>query len=111
MKSWRVFFLAILALAVALSSVSCQKMSPAPPPTPPPPHEQSSGWQQPCTDFCRHLRTLGCPEGQPRPSGRSCEAVCVNMHEEGLDLKIACVLNLQRCADIQTQCPAGPIVR
>lgn len=109
MKSWRLFFLAMLALAVALSSVSCQKMSPAPPP--PPPHEQSSVWQQPCADFCQHLRTLGCPEGQPRPSGRSCEAVCVNIHGEGLDLKIACVLNLQRCADIQTQCPAGPLVR
>jgi hypothetical protein len=105
MKSWRVFFLATLALAAALSSASCQQ-APAPPPPPP-----SSVWQQPCADFCGHLRTLGCPEGQPRPSGRSCEAVCVNIHEEGLDLKMACVLNLQHCADIQTQCPAAPLVR
>ena len=61
-----------------------------------------SRFQKPCADFCQHLRALGCKEGEPLKSGASCETFCVDTQEAGHDLKIACVLNIQSCGEIQS---------
>jgi len=73
-------------------------------PTPPPSNVGGPGsrFQQPCESFCQHLRALGCKEGQPLQSGTSCETFCVDTQEAGHDLKIACVLKIQSCAEIQS---------
>jgi hypothetical protein len=61
-----------------------------------------SAFRQPCEAFCQHLRTLGCKEGEPLKSGASCETFCIDTQEAGHDLKIACVLKIQSCGEMQS---------
>jgi hypothetical protein len=72
----------LVVLIVALTSFSCT-----------PKHRESSSSsdtrtsvsQKPCEDFCRHLRTLGCREGQPLADGTPCEKFCIDTQEAGLN--------------------------
>ena len=57
--------------------------------------------QKPCADFCQHLRTLGCKEGQPLADGTPCEKFCIDTQEAGLNLNIPCILQTQSCGELQ----------
>ena len=88
----------LLVLIVALISFSCT-----------PKHRENSSnsdtrtsvSQKPCEDFCQHLRTLGCREGQPLPDGTPCEKFCIDTQEAGLNLNIPCILQTQSCGELQ----------
>ena len=64
--------------------------------------QTGSAFRQPCEAFCQHLRTLGGKEGEPLKSGTSCETFCIDTQEAGHDLKIACVLKIQSCGEMQS---------
>jgi len=87
----------MLALAGAIASAACAAGTDVKPVSdgPRPPDSQ-----QQCASFCQHLRALGCPEGAPLPGGASCEKFCVDTQEAGHDLRIACVLGIQSCAEL-----------
>jgi hypothetical protein len=55
-----------------------------------------------CQAYCQHLRTLGCKEGEPLQSGTSCETFCVDTQKAGHDLRMACVLKIQSCGEVQS---------
>ncbi len=87
----------VLVLVGAISSVSCAARDGAKPING---GSKTSVFQQPCEEFCRHLRTLGCKEGEPLASGASCETFCINTQDAGHDLGIACVLKIQSCGEL-----------
>ena len=79
-------------------------VSPPPGPTVSPPVDlERSRFKQPCADFCQHLRALKCPEGEPLPNGTPCETFCIVTQEEGHNLNIPCILQIQNCAE-QERC-------
>lgn len=59
--------LVVVSLLVTLTLAGCGGPLP---PRPPPPDPEGLG--TPLGDLCVHLRDLGCPEGQPAPSGKTC---------------------------------------
>jgi hypothetical protein len=63
--------------------------------------EKVSVFQQPCSAFCQHLRTLECQEGAPLKDGTPCETFCIDTQEAGHDLNIPCVLQIQSCGELQ----------
>lgn len=74
---------------------------PGPNPDPIDPVGPDSRFQQPCADFCRHLRALQCQEGEPLPDGTSCETFCIDTQKAGHNLNIPCILQIQSCAEQQ----------
>jgi len=90
--------IAVLLVAAALGSVSCTTSDVKP----------SNGGgdlaavERSCQAYCQHLRTLGCKEGAPLASGTSCETFCVDTQKAGHDLRMACVLKIQSCGEIQS---------
>lgn len=91
--------IAAFLVVVALGSVSCTTSVSVKP---------SNGGGDPaaversCQAYCQHLRTLGCKEGAPLASGTSCETFCVDTQKAGHDLRMACVLKIQSCGEIQS---------
>lgn len=78
-----------LPLIFAVCGSHCP--SPAPNPPPPPPISQDATTVDgvtlgPCGFACTRYRQLGCPEGAPTPAGHSCEEVCENAAQNGIDL-------------------------
>lgn len=70
-----------LALVTGLLVAGCPLPGPPEPPGPPPgPHPQGAT----CVTACAKLNELGCPEGEPTPDGKSCEAVCENVQASGI---------------------------
>lgn len=56
----------------------------------------------PCEAICQAYRLLGCPEGEPTKKGHTCEAVCQNAAEEGIDLSgdvNACIIKAGTCQE------------
>ncbi len=100
MSRGRVAVTAVLLLVGALGSASCATNDR----TKPSDGGSTTGsvFKRPCEAFCQHLRTLGCKEGEPLASGTSCETFCVDTQEAGHDLKIACVLKIQSCGEVQS---------
>jgi hypothetical protein len=90
--------IAVLFVAGALGGVSCTTSDVKP----------SNGGGDPavversCQAYCQHLRTLGCKEGAPLASGTSCETFCIDTQKAGHDLRMACVLKIQSCGEIQS---------
>ena len=90
--------IAVVLAVVALGGVSCTTSDVKP----------SNGGGDPaaversCQAYCQHLRTLGCKEGAPLASGTSCETFCVDTQKAGHDLRMACVLKIQSCGEIQS---------
>src|SRR5215510_12140485 len=85
MNPGRFSIIGIVVLVAALSSLSCAVRDGGKP------HNGASrvsAFQQPCMDFCQHLRTLGCKEGQPLADGTSCETFCIDTQEAGHNLHI-----------------------
>ncbi len=52
-----------------------------------------------CAAACENLRRLGCEEGTPTPGGVSCEGVCRNAAESGIDL--TCTGEVTRAASCE----------
>jgi hypothetical protein len=92
MSRARAAALALLLAATLLGGASCATKESA----------TGSVFTRPCEAFCRHLRALGCREGEPLASGTSCETFCVDTQEAGHDLRIACVLKIQSCGEVQS---------
>ena len=104
MIGWRARTIALLLAAGALGTAACATGASDGGGGAPPSNVggAASRFQEPCTGFCQHLRALGCKEGQPLASGTSCETFCVDTQEAGHDLKIACVMKIQSCGEIQS---------
>lgn len=67
------------AFFITLFLVSCEACQPKPLPVPlsPEPTVDDAGAPlDDCAQGCRHLRRLGCPDGEHTPGGKTCEAVC-----------------------------------
>lgn len=47
-----------------------------------------------CETACEHLRKMGCPEGQPTPSGYTCEHIC---RVSGEQWDKNCAINAEVC--------------
>lgn len=76
----------------------------------PPAEDTGSRFKQSCASFCQHARDLRCPEGdtqEPPKEGpqvpASCEAVCINSHEQGFLLNTTCRIQASTCAEM-AQC-------
>jgi len=106
MIGWRARAIALLLAAGALGTAACATGASGGGGGAPPSNVGGGGaasrFQEPCAGFCQHLRALGCKEGQPLASGTSCETFCVDTQEAGHDLKIACVMKIQSCGEIQS---------
>lgn len=59
-----------------------------------------------CETDCRYWRALSCSEGAPTTAGTSCEAVCRNAAENGIDTakQLSCAAKATSCADHRA-CP------
>jgi hypothetical protein len=93
--------LALLLVVAMMGSVSCATGAGGAP-TNGGGTGSGSAFRQPCEAFCQRLRALGCKEGEPLASGTSCETFCIDTQEAGHDLKIACVLKIQSCGEMQS---------
>ena len=102
MRRGRAYAAAVLLVAGVIGASSCTTGAGGGTTPPGPGGGTGSRFQKPCADFCQHLRALKCKEGEPLKSGASCETFCVDTQEAGHDLKIACVLNIQSCGEIQS---------
>lgn len=83
--------------------VGCPK--PIPKPDPQIPTDTAN-----CTDACKHLNDLGCPEGKPLADGTTCAKFCEDTQNTGHSLKPSCVMKIQKCSDMDTiqhsnECP------
>ncbi len=74
-----------------------------------PPHPADGPGPQPivkadggatCAEMCAHLAALGCPEAEPTPAGHSCEFVCTETLQAGMDVHPECVVSVTRCEDV-----------
>lgn len=88
--------IAVLLVAGALGGVSCSTSDVKPGGGDPAVVERS------CQAYCQHLRTLGCKEGEPLASGTSCETFCIDTQKAGHDLRMACVLKIRSCGEVQS---------
>lgn len=59
-----------------------------------------------CAVDCRAWRAQGCPEGNPTAAGATCEAVCRNLADAGIDSahQLSCASTATSCA-IHRACP------
>ena len=91
-----------LLLAAALSSGFCQPQ-PGPPPGPAP----LDGSVTACSASCSKYRELGCEEGKPTAKGHTCEEVCNNAAESGIDLggPADCIAAAKDCASVEKCAP------
>lgn len=87
--------IAVLLVAAALGGVSCTTSESVKP-------SNGATVEQSCQAYCQHLRTLGCKEGAPLASGTSCETFCIDTQKAGHDLRMACVLKIKSCGEVQS---------
>ena len=87
--------IAILLVVGALGGVSCSTSESVKP-------SNGAAVEQSCQAYCQHLRALGCKEGAPLASGASCETFCIDTQKAGHDLRIACVLKVPSCGELQS---------
>jgi hypothetical protein len=90
--------IAVLLVVGALGGVSCTTSESVKPSN----GGGSGSVVERCQAYCQHLRTLGCKEGAPLASGTSCETFCVDTQKAGHDLRIACVLKVPSCGEVQS---------
>ena len=90
--------IAVLLVVGALGGVSCTTTDSVKPSN----GGGSGSVERSCQAYCQHLRTLGCKEGAPLASGTSCETFCVDTQKAGHDLRMACVLKIQSCGEVQS---------
>lgn len=59
-----------------------------------------------CGEACQYWRGLHCPEGEPTPAGMTCEEVCRNAADNGVDIakQLSCAHSSSSCAAIRA-CP------
>ncbi len=87
--------IAVLLVVVALGGVSCATSESVKP-------SNGAAVEQSCQAYCQHLRALGCKEGAPLQSGTSCETFCIDTQKAGHDLRMACVLKIKSCGELQS---------
>lgn len=52
-----------------------------------------------CSAACKHLRALGCQDGEPTAEGATCEVVCSNAAQSGFaPLNTTCLSSAKSCA-------------
>ena len=56
-----------------------------------------------CPAACKHLRDLGCPDGEILADGTTCEKFCSDTQKNGHDLNPGCLAGITTCAD-QAKC-------
>lgn len=63
----------------------------------------------PCEAVCAAYRGLECPEGADTPKGHTCEEVCQNAAEHGIDLGGSvngCIVKATTCGEVRA-CSSG----
>lgn len=70
---------------------------PEPTPTPVDPADAHT-----CGSACKHLRALGCEEGQPLSNGTTCEVFCEETQASGHALRPSCVDDIKVCSEIDS---------
>lgn len=58
----------------------------------------------PCEAVCGAYRMLRCPEGEPTKKGHTCEEVCQNAAQEGIDLSGSvneCIVKAATCREVR----------
>lgn len=63
----------------------------------------------PCEAVCAAYRGLECPEGEDTPRGHTCEEVCQNAAQHGIDLSGSvneCIVKTTTCDEIRA-CSSG----
>jgi len=68
----------------------------------PPPIEKVPRETWKCADACKHLRDLGCPEGQPLADGTSCTTWCEKTERAGMPVGVQCIVAAPDCNSIYT---------
>lgn len=88
----------LLLLAMALACTPPTEPDTAEPPEAP----DGAPGDDPCGVKCERQRVLGCSGGEPTKAGHSCEEVCRNAQNNGIDLAgdEACVRRAKECAAI-----------
>jgi hypothetical protein len=99
MRLGRCAGIAVLLVVVALGGASCTTSESVKPSNG---GGNGSVVERSCQAYCQHLRTLGCKEGAPLASGTSCETFCIDTQKAGHDLRMACVLKIQSCGEVQS---------
>jgi hypothetical protein len=87
--------IAAFLVVVVLGGVSCTTSASVKP-------SNGAAVEQSCQAYCQHLRALGCKEGAPLASGTTCETFCIDTQKSGHDLRIACVLKVPSCGELQS---------
>lgn len=100
---------ATLLVAAFASACACTFTPlPAPEPEPPTPAPTDGGMDpmrpETCRTACDNQRVLECELGETTPEGSTCEDVCKNIEDQGIESirwKLPCLTNATNCEECQ----------